>query len=218
MASEGAPLSLRQDGLYVVISLGKSKMKDRQAAGPPVSDHDAHDGFEWGIYWSKAPGTGHSFRYKETGGVWQFEHRSYPSESRAKNDPLEENERIIVALQIENMSENMANLLDDRLGPKEFQYSQPFRPRSASHGSSMTNGDDDQGREDRSRKWLGHALVMLNDMGFISLRDGTTSAALIENEALTRARQNIASSPIRRTVDTSENVIFDGKGPDSGAE
>jgi len=218
MASKDTPLRLRQDGLYVLISLGKSKMKDPQAADRSLSGHDLHDGFEWGLYWSKAPGAGHSFRYKATGGVWQFEHRSYPSESRTKKDPVEENQRIIVALQIENMSENMANLLDDRLGPKEFQYSQPFRPRSASHGSKMTNGDGDEGREDRSRKWLGHALVMLNDMGFISLPDGTTSAALIETEALTRARRNIASSPIGRTVDSSENVTFDGTGPDSASQ
>lgn len=214
MGSEGT-FQLQPGGLYVIVSLSKSKSNDEQAAGPTKSMCNSDDGFEWGLYWSKSVGIGRSCRYKERNGTWQFEQRGFPSGSHLNQTPIEENDRIILALHIENMHENMANLLQERLGPDRFQYSQPSRVRSSSQGGGSSSGQDGEESAERSRRWLDHVLVVLNNTGFISLKEGTRSAGLIETEALRKAKRNVLSSPAKRTSERSENVIFDGKGLES---
>ena len=214
MGSEDTALKLQPDGLYVVLSQAQTKLDDAQQADGSTSINTSHgDRFEWGLYWSKSHGVGQSYRYRERNGDWQFERRGFPSAS-PNQIPIESNERVVLALHIENMHQRMASLLEDRLGSRCFQHSHPFRPRSRSECNEKPNTPDCEELDERGRKWLGHALVLLNDMGFISLKEGTRSAALIEGEAMAGATKNVASTPMERTVERSQNVIFDGKGLD----
>ena len=211
--NENTPLKLRPEGLYVVVSQAETKPNNDEAVTNSTSTNNGHNNLEWGLYWSKSDGIGQSYRYKERNGDWQFERTGVPSVDPT-HVSIESNQRVILALHIENMHQSMASLLEDRLGPERFEHSHPFRPRSKTQGQGDANGEGCEKPKERSRKWLGHALVTLNDMGFISLTEGTRSAALIEGEALERATRNMASSPPKRTVERSQNVIFDGKGLD----
>lgn len=212
MQSANAPLDLQPSGLYVILSVTA----------------DGDDEFEWGLYWSRSPRVGQSFRYRQRDGIWQYEQIRIPSAANPRRTPVEDNARVVLALHIENMDEDMENLLGETLSPRRFPHSLSTRARPQSNGGggdshfghhAIHGGHDEYhsarpwGSKGRSRYWLGHALVVLNEAGFIGLKDGVTSAALIEREALARARENAASVPPRRTVGRTEHAIFDNEAP-----
>ncbi len=194
MGSKGPSIHLQPDALYLLIT----------KARPPTTQGDAlptqqacHHEFEWGLYWCKSTRVGQSSRYKKRDDTWQFEQRWFPSEDYPDQTPIEDNENIVCALQIENMHENMASLLGERLAADQFHHSQPFRASSPSG--------------DRSQKWVSHALDLLNETGFISVKSGAYGIEMIQTEALEISRKNITTKPLTRTVARSSCVLFDVK-------
>ncbi|KAF4121434.1 hypothetical protein GMORB2_1841 [Geosmithia morbida] len=162
---------------------------------------------------SSSPRVGQSFRYKERDGIWQYEQVRIPSADKPSRVPVEDSDRIVLALHIENMAEDMESMLGETLSPRRFHHSLSTRSVSSSNGRRhrSTSSDPLEGKG-RSRHWLGHALVVLNEAGFIGLKEGTPGVGLVEREALHKARANISSTPIKRTVSKTNHAIFDSNG------
>lgn len=207
-----APLDLQPNGLYVILSIPTSRASPHSPTTPQAhGDNNDDDEFEWGLYWSRSPRIGQSFRYKERNGIWQYEQIRIPSASNPPRTPVEDSSRIVLALHIENMAEDMENLLGETLSPRRFHHSLSARS-SSGKGERHRAGSDPLEGKGRSRHWLGHSLIVLNEAGFISLKEGITGVGYIEREALRKARANMASTPVNRTVERTEHAIFDSSG------
>ena len=242
-AASPAPLRLQPNSLYLLLSTRRSSSTENSENGPtgaitgdngnvigssgggtggnggisgPLPFRDQQDRpFKWGLYWSRSFGVGRSYRYRycPRDETWQFEQDWHPSSSKPGRAPIETYERIVAALHIENMDEQMATRLGERLDAKHFLHSHSERRsvRSLSETDLDIVQDLDFDRLDRSRTWVGHALVLLNNEGFISLKDSSRGALWVEREALALAKENVSTSPPRRTVARSDNVIYDAR-------
>jgi len=215
------PLDLRPNALYIILFLKQEQLtRARSVTRSTQSSAIDDDRFEWGLYWCKSPespaspGVGFSTRYREKDDLWTFEHTLFPSVGKENRISIESDPRVVLALHIENMYWSMASLLEESLSPKNFFHSQPSRDISCGRTEAISGiGYLDEVMPARDRVWLGHALLLLNDRGFISLRE-ESSVTLVKREALSKAKANLAPWGPRRSVETSEHVLYDIHGED----
>ncbi|KAI6782677.1 uncharacterized protein J7T54_000820 [Emericellopsis cladophorae] len=215
------PLELRPNALYIILFLKQEQLtRPRSFTGSTQFSTNDDDRFEWGLYWCKSPesaaspGVGFSTRYREKDGLWTFEHTLFPSLGKESRISIESDPRVVLALHIENMYWSMASLLEESLCPKNFFHSQPSRDISCGRTEAIAGiGYLDVVMPSRDRVWLGHALLLLNDRGFISLRE-ESSVIMVKREALSRAKANMAPWGPRKSVETSEHVHYDTHGED----
>jgi hypothetical protein len=138
----------------------------------------------------------------------------FPGVGKDNRVSIESNPRVVLALHIENMYWSMASLLEESLGPRNFFHSQPSRAVSCGRRETLSGiGYLDEEVLARDRVWLGHALKLLNDRGFISLREDS-SVPMVKREALSRAKANLSPWGPGRSVETSEHVHYDTHGED----
>lgn len=207
-SSRANTLELKPNGLYIVLSTARS---DYPA---PITEDTIEDSlargdqFEWGVYWCVSAGVGESHRYRERQGIWRLQTTCYPAIHRSGLPSVEEDERILVAIHIADMDKAMIDRLNEDLKPKLFHHSQCARAQAARplphQRQSILTGVNIESDDGRSRKWLGQALNMMNQQGYISLREAAHSIGLIEREAVETARRNLASG--QRSVEASAHV------------
>jgi len=207
-SSRANTLELKPNGLYIVLSTARSDYPAPITEDTIEESFAKGDQFEWGLYWCVSAGVGESRRYRERRGIWRLQTTCYPDVHRADLPSVEDDERIIVAVHIADMDKAMIDRLNEDLTPKLFHHSlraraQAARPPPHQRQSSLT-GVDIEPDDGRSRKWLGQALNMMNQQGYISLREDAHSIASIEREAVETARRNLASG--QRSVESSAHV------------